>query len=90
MRILKTFFFSTASLIAMTLPTQFNFAQEAESYPIINRIITEFDGFRSTSDQYVLGNVQLRPGMNYNPALLDQSIRALYSTGYFEFVEARV
>jgi len=34
--------------------------------------------------------VQLRPGMNYNPALLDQSIRALYSTGYFEFVEARV
>ena len=37
-----------------------------------------------------MGNVQLRPGMNYNPALLDQSIRALYSTGYFEFVEARV
>ena len=90
MRILKTFFFSAVSLIAMTLPTQFTFAQEAESYPIINRIITEFDGFRSTSDQYVLGNVQLRPGMNYNPALLDQSIRALYSTGYFEFVEARV
>ena len=90
MRILQTFFFSAVSLIAMTLPTQFTFAQEAESYPIINRIITEFDGFRSTSDQYVLGNVQLRPGMNYNPALLDQSIRALYSTGYFEFVEARV
>ena len=90
MRILQTFFFSSVSLIAMTLPTQFTFAQEAESYPIINRIITEFDGFRSTSDQYVLGNVQLRPGMNYNPALLDQSIRALYSTGYFEFVEARV
>ena len=90
MRILQTFFFSAVSLIAMTLPSQFTFAQEAESYPIINRIITEFDGFRSTSDQYVLGNVQLRPGMNYNPALLDQSIRALYSTGYFEFVEARV
>ena len=90
MRTLQTFFFSAVSLIAMTLPTQFTFAQEAESYPIINRIITEFDGFRSTSDQYVLGNVQLRPGMNYNPALLDQSIRALYNTGYFEFVEARV
>ena len=90
MRILQTLSFSVISLLAAALPTQFTFAQEVETYPIINRIITEFDGFRSTSDQYVLGNVQLRPGMNYNPALLDQSIRALYSTGYFEFVEARV
>jgi outer membrane protein insertion porin family len=90
MRILQTLFFSAASLLAMGLPTQFTDAQEAETYPRINRIITEFDGFRSTSDQYVMANVQLRPGMNYNPALLDQSIRALYSTGYFELVEARV
>ena len=90
MRILQILSFSAVSFLAMGLPTQFTFAQEAETYPLINRIITEFDGFRSTSDQYVLGNVQLSPGMNYNPALLDQSIRALYSTGYFEFVEARV
>ena len=90
MRILQALSFSAVSLLAMALPNQFTFAQEVETYPIINRIITEFDGFRSTSDQYVLGNVQLRPGMNYNPALLDQSIRALYNTGYFEFVEARV
>ena len=90
MRILQTVSFFAASLSTICLPTQFVHAQEAETYPIINRIITEFDGFRSTSDQYVMGNVQLRAGMNYNPALLDQSIRALYSTGYFEFVEARV
>ena len=90
MRILQTVTFLTASLSTICLPAQSTNPQEAETYPIINRIITEFDGFRSTSDQYVLGNVQLRPGMNYNPALLDQSIRALYSTGYFEFVGARV
>jgi outer membrane protein insertion porin family len=90
MRILQTVSFFAVSLLTICLPTQFTYAQEAETYPIINRIITEFDGFRSTSDQYVMGNVQLRPGMNYNPALLDQSIRALYSTGYFELVEARV
>ena len=90
MRILQTVSFFAASLSTICLPTQFVHAQEAETYPIINRIITEFDGFRSTSDQYVMGSVQLRPGMNYNPVLLDQSIRALYSTGYFEFVEARV
>ncbi|MEC8614011.1 MAG: outer membrane protein assembly factor BamA [Verrucomicrobiota bacterium] len=90
MRILQALSFSTVTLLTIGLPTQFTFAKEAQSYPLINRIITEFDGFRSTSDQYIMGNVQLRPGMNYNPALLDQSIRALYNTGYFEFVEARV
>ena len=90
MRILQTVSFFAVSLFTICLPTQFAYAQESETYPIINRIIAEFDGFRSTSDQYVMGSVQLRPGMNYNPALLDQSIRALYSTGYFEFVEARV
>ena len=90
MRILQTVTFLAASLFTICLPAQSTNPQEAETYPIINRIITEFDGFRSTSDQFVLGSVQLRPGMNYNPALLDQSIRALYSTGYFEFVGARV
>jgi outer membrane protein insertion porin family len=90
MRILQSLSFYVASLIAICLPAQPTYAQEAEDFPLINQIITEFDGFRSTSDQYVIGNVQLRAGMNYNPALLDQSIRALYSTGYFEFVEARV
>ena len=90
MRILQTLVFSVASLLAAGLSSQFTHAQEAETYPRINRIITEFDGFRSASDQYVMANVQLRPGMNYNPVLLDQSIRTLYSTGYFELVEARV
>jgi outer membrane protein insertion porin family len=90
MRILQTLSFFAASFIAIFLATQSTYAQEAEDYPLINRIIIEFDGFRSTSDQYVMGNVQLRSGMNYDPAVLDQSIRALYSTGHFEFVEARV
>ena len=77
MRILQTLVFSVASLLAAGLSSQFTHAQEAETYPRINRIITEFDGFRSASDQYVMANVQLRPGMNYNPVLLDQSIRTL-------------
>ncbi|MGZ0655951.1 outer membrane protein assembly factor BamA [Coraliomargarita sp. W4R53] len=90
MRIIQTFLFTVASLLACGLPTQSTFAQEAETYPVINRIVPEFSGFRSVSDQYIFGNIQLRPGMNYNPALLDQSIRTLYTTGYFEFVEVRV
>ena len=92
MRFSKFLIFSLASLIGLSLPT-ITIAQEKaseESYPIVNEIITEFQGFRAVSDQYIFGNVQLRSGMNYNPALIDQSIRTLYSTGRFEFVEVRV
>lgn len=93
MRILQTLLFASLSVLASGLPLQSIPAQQAEaaeSYPVINRIVPEFAGFRSVSDQYILGNIQLRPGMNYNPALLDQSIRSLYASGHFEFVEVRV
>ncbi|MBC8189039.1 MAG: outer membrane protein assembly factor BamA [Puniceicoccaceae bacterium] len=90
MRNLSTILFAAAGILACLLPTSFALGQETETYPVINRIIPEFDGFRSVSDQFIFGNIQLRPGMNYNPALLDQSIRALYGTGRFEFVEVRV
>jgi outer membrane protein insertion porin family len=90
MRILQSLFFALASILAFGFPTQSTFAQEAATYPVVNRIVPEFDGFRSVSDEYIFSNIQLRPGMNYNSALLDQSIRALYATGHFEFVEVRV
>ena len=62
--------------------------QEAsQSYPLIDSIRLEFDGFQSVSDEYVFNHIQLREGMNYNPALVDQSIRSLYNTNYFEYVE---
>ncbi|MGB0416327.1 MAG: outer membrane protein assembly factor BamA [Coraliomargarita sp.] len=61
-----------------------------ETYPEIEDIRIEFDGFQSVSDQYVFSNIQLRTGMDYNPALVDQSIRSLYNTGYFEYVELNV
>ena len=83
-------FLAIACFVAFMLASDLTFAQEEESYPVINRIIPEFSGFRSVSDQYVLSNVQLRRGMNYNPILVDQSIRTLYGTGQFEFVEVRL
>src|SRR5210317_2024007 len=90
MRFLKTLYFSLI-LSAGFLTTNAGFSQEApEGYPEIRQIIPQFEGFRSVSDQFILSNVQLRPGMNYNPALIDQSIRALYASGNFEFVEVRV
>jgi len=93
MRIFQTLIFASAGVLAVGLPVHSISAQKteaSESYPVVNRIVPEFKGFRSVSDQFILGNIQLRPGMNYNPALLDQSIRTLYASGRFEFVEVRV
>lgn len=90
MRIIQTLLFTAVSLLAFCFPAQFSLAQETETYPVINRIVPEFNGFRSVSDEYIFASIQLRPGMNYNPALVDQSIRTLYNTGRFEFVEVRV
>ena len=61
-----------------------------QEYPKVDKIVPVFKNFQSVSEQYVLGNVQLRSGMYYNPALIDQSVRALYGTGRFEFVEVKV
>jgi outer membrane protein insertion porin family len=96
MRIIK-FILGLATLCALFSPAVSSLAQaqarpqgEDASYPEVNRIIPQFDGYRGVSDQFVFSNIQLRPGMNYNPALVDQSIRALYNSGFFEFVEVRV
>lgn len=77
--------FSTAASL-----TALNAQVERQEYPVVHSIQTQFDGFRSASDQFIFSNIQLRVGMNYNPALIDQSIRALYQTGQFEFVEVDV
>lgn len=95
MRPILTFFSLLVLFLGLPLSKGGLLAQQQapsseKSYPEINRVIPAFEGFRAVSDQYILGNIQLRPGMDYNPTLVDQSIRALYGTGQFEFVEVRV
>lgn len=87
-RILASFiitFFLTAGF-ALSASSQ----DADESYPVVRQIIPEFQNFRAVSDQFVLNNIQIRGGMDYSPALVDQSVRALYNSGHFEFVEVRV
>ncbi|ADE54602.1 outer membrane protein assembly factor BamA [Coraliomargarita akajimensis] len=74
-------------LVVSTCALQAQTAQQA--YPEIQEIQVEFEGFQPVSDQYVASNIQLREGMIYNPALVDQSIRSLYGTGYFDNVDLK-
>ena len=85
MRYIKIFLRALVCLAAISGFTQLS-AQES---PKINEVKIEFEGFQSVSEEFVFSNVQLRSGMTYNTALVDQSIRTLYGTGHFEFVEVR-
>lgn len=63
---------------------------ESANLPVVEAIEIEFDGFRSVSDDFIMGFVQLREGMSYSSVLADQTIHALYATNRFEFVEIKV
>ncbi len=55
--------------------------------PLVNEIEVVFKGARKVSDQYIKNNLSIKKGMVYNQGLIDQSIRSLYKTGLFEFIE---
>lgn len=90
MRLFKLILCLTISIGAVSTVTPIVAQEKAESQPVVNQIKTQFVGFRSVSDQFVYSNIQLRSGMQYNTALVDQSIRTLYGTGFFEMVDVKV
>ena len=55
---------------------------------LVKDIEIAFDGAQSISKAYILANVHVSKSGPFSNASLDQSIRSLYSTGLFEFVEA--
>jgi len=57
--------------------------------PIVGDIVVEFLDIRNVSDEAVLARVQLREGMPFSQTLLDRSIRSLYATRLFDFIEAK-
>lgn len=89
MKCLKIILFTALSYAAIGAATLLS-AQDVQDYPQVNEVRVEFDGFQSVSEEFVSSNIQLRAGMNYNTALIDQSIRTLYGTGHFEFVEVKL
>ncbi len=91
MRIIKTIFSAVFCIGVLFAATTLSAQQRpAEKLPEVNKVRILFKGFQSVSEEYVLGNIQLRPGMDYSATVVDQSIRALYSTNQFEFVEVKV
>ncbi len=64
-----------------------NPAAAAGDQPIIKEVRLEYDGVPSVSEQYIRGNIQVKAGQVFDQGKIDLSIRSLYRTALFEFIE---
>jgi len=76
-------------LAALFAGSTFGQAPEEEP-PKIRKIVIEFLGLTSVSEDVVRANISLRDGMTYDPTLIDRDIRSLYRTGLFETIEVNL
>ena len=67
------------------------FAQENVNETIeLGAIHIVYENFKTVDRAFVLSHIRLSEGGQYNRLLSDQSLRSLYDTEYFEFVDFRV
>ncbi len=59
------------------------------SEPIVADVEIEFVDIRNVSDEAILARLEIREGMPFSQNLVDRSIRNLYNTRLFDFIEAR-
>jgi outer membrane protein insertion porin family len=50
----------------------------------------DFAGFKNISEQYVRGNIKIKAGDAYEQAIVDDSVKSLYRTQLFEFIDVEV
>ncbi len=58
-----------------------------EKPPIVEEVSIQIVGPQQINREAILAHLRLRQGMPYSQALVDQSIRSLYSTGLYEYIE---
>ena len=67
------------------------FAQENTDETVeLGKIHIVYENFKTVDRAFVLSHIGLSEGGLYNRLLSDQSLRSLYETNYFEFVDFRV
>lgn len=64
--------------------------QDMERAQSIEAVDVRFDGFKNISEQYVRGNISVQAGEPYEQAKIDESVRSLYRTGLFEFIDVKI
>ncbi len=67
------------------------FAQDSSNETVQLGVINiVYENFKTVDRAYVLSHIRLSEGGLYNRLLSDQSLRSLYNTNYFEFVDFRI
>lgn len=83
--------FAVSGLLAPAALAQVDGAPQTQAVaaPIVDQISYKFEGPRNISESAVSAHVRLRKGMAFDQKALDQSIRSLYNTGLYDFIEAK-
>ena len=69
----------------------YSYAQEKdEESVVIGSINVVYENFKTVDKAFVLSHIPIEIGGEFNRVLSDQSLRALYNTNYFEFVDFKV
>jgi len=64
--------------------------ESEDSGVTIREVKIEFENISYVSEQYVLNNLQVKAGDTLDQTVIDESIRALYNTRLFEFIDVDI
>jgi outer membrane protein insertion porin family len=64
-------------------------AQVPQGKVTVGKVEIEFIGVQNVNEEVLRANMQVRQGMEYSEAIVDDSLRALYSTGLFEYIDVK-
>ncbi len=81
---------SLVACVYVCLGTGVITAQTPPNPPTVVSVEIVFDGFKVVSEQYIRGNIQVKPGDVYDQLKIDDSVESLYRTALFEFIDVDV
>ncbi|MCB1120456.1 MAG: outer membrane protein assembly factor BamA, partial [Verrucomicrobiae bacterium] len=64
-------------------------AQLPQGKVTVGKVDIEFIGVQNVNEEVLRSNMQVRSGMEYSEAIVDDSLRALYRTGLFEYIDVK-
>jgi outer membrane protein insertion porin family len=76
-------------LVIPFLGSSFLLAQLPQEGVMIGKVEIEFIGVQNVNEEVLRANMQVRSGMDYTEAIVDDSLRSLYGTGLFEYIDVK-
>lgn len=56
----------------------------------VDSVEIEYSGVQNVGEDFIRSNILIGKGMDYSASLVDRSIRSLYDTRFFEFIETKL